>query len=386
MAKRYAVLYNYMSSSRLCVKEAKKDSRFLHTFVRYVLIYVIFIISSISLYLILLSLFVVSCNKDDSITLENPKDMCTSPVELSNTNFIFNGQKQEIENLEFLPVKGDSTKLLMKIRGILPVDSFLTIPVNVVPAEDSITFSGENSDPRYDFEVRGVYKKSYSSIHRTTHNHVRLECSYKVISGIKLEHPYVFRFDKGCIDVASGNGGSYVDEDGTTYDKMAVAKIVIADICKNISKQTSAMQFLFHENGTLDISLQNAGETQMKLWMTVPYWFSKSAPGITIVFNDSQSLEVYNQWTGIPDMFAPFLVPDVYDKKYPLQLFYNDNETFYFFFNPYVAYRMYQMYIQAKGLQGTTAEEQKYFTLFSHILSRSKDMNSWQFWFISENQ
>lgn len=332
-----------------------------------------------------LSFVVLSCNKEDDVTLENPKDMYSSEIDLNNMSVVLNGQQHDIENLKFYPSNDDSTKLLMRIEGIIPSDSDLVIPVNVIPTQDSIIFTGKNSDSRYDFEVRGVYKKSSSSVYGT-HNHVRLECSYKVIDGLKLEHPYVFRFDKGCIDVASGTGGSFVDEDGNTYDKMGVAKIVMADICKNISKQTSAMQFLFHENGTLDISLQNTGENQMKLWMTVPYWFCKSTTGIIIVFNESQASEVYNQWTGTPAIYySPFLIPcSIDDQEYPLELLYNDNETFYFSFNPYVAYRIYEMYARAKGLQGTTAQEQKYFTLFCHILSTSKDLTSWHFWFISE--
>jgi len=341
-------------------------------------------VSFIPFLMVLLSFVALSCNNEDDVILENPKDMYSSEIDLNNMSVVLNGQQHDIENLKFYPSNDDSTKLLMRIEGIIPSDSDLVIPVNVIPTQDSITFSGKNSDSRYDFEVRGIYKKR-SSIVYGTHNHVRLECSYKVIDGLKLEHPYVFRFDKGCIDFSSEDAGSFVDDKGNTYNNAEVAKTAITDICKNISRETTAMQFLFHENGTMDISLQKGGDTEMKPWMTVPYWFSKSSNAIILVFNDEQQLQVCYQWTGLPNICVPFLVNYGFRTSgYPLKLIYTDEDKFSFSFDPIIGYRIYSMYARAKGLEGTTAGEQQSISLFKDILSKSNNYESWQFIFTSE--
>lgn len=340
------------------------------------------------LFISLLFVFVgVSCNGDEKVaTLMKPQEMCGYSIYSENASVKWNGEEIDKCDFNFAPIKGDTTKLLMKLYDIIPANEGVNIIVDVVPGESNIQFFGKAQDYRYKLEVNGTFVKSAGTkgANASKDVFVDMQCKYEVTSGVKPETACVFRFDKNCM-LLSGGRMETIEWEGQTYTESDFVKTVVGRICERTSREVAAMKFVFHKDSYLDIFLQAAGSQEFTLWMTVRYWFDESMHSrfMYFEFTDEQMETFLKQWSGFPEIYTtPF---DCYRaNRNLLPILYWPNDQWVMTLADPGMYHFISMYVNAKGSEGLSEKEQQELFLFRDIIKKDQGDGSWSIILLSE--
>lgn len=330
------------------------------------------------IYLLLLSVFsvllMVSCsNNDDDISVMNPTSICGQTFyddKLMLNDSVVSG------SYIFEPVNGDSTQLWMNLRDLFPDDKDITINIEVKPENSVIYLEGQKTTKYYDLKVNG-------SCRRTGKNDVLFDIKliYAITGGIDVERTYTVDFTKKDAVFFMTGGSGYIDFDGKKIETMTFMNTVMDNIRQRTSEETSAMQLIFHKNARLDLKLKDADKSGFRHWMTLDYYLSGDESMIWI-FTAEQGREFVDKWFGQPKVpYPPFL----YGNPQYLNVFYNSNDNkLYFGINtPFYRWADY-MYINAKGLEGTSEKERQALKIFHSTMSKAENPYTWMPLWIAE--
>ena len=321
-----------------------------------------------------------SCNNDESL-LMNPQELCSmGALQAEQTAFVWNGKELNYGSAEFLPVEGDSTKLELLLNDFFPhyedisgglKFSGVGVTVDVVPGENEIQFSGTRNTSVYKLSVQGRYTKY-------PEESLDLQCEYRVQGSSYIDVPYILRFKPENIALVSSMAGT-VESGGQTYQRGDFVKKMLRRIFERIAEGMNAVQMTFHADGTADLALQYASSTEFTPWMTIRYWYPNLVSNLYLEFTEEQLSSFYDQWLGVPaDAYYtyPFtyygsLSPGRAMLRVYCWLQGEDGLTFWIY--PPNDVKFVEFYLQGKGKEGWTEDEQAELDLLLEIL-RKKDM------------
>ncbi len=336
--------------------------------------------------LLLLMGLIVSCNKDEDIaTLLNPQTICGSYYNGEGISVGWNGKEVSNISFELSPVEGDSTKLKLELFNAIPLNNGVEVLVDVIPGETEISFSGILKNYSYELQVEGIYMNHSLEDLKSTEKQskIDLQCRYKAHGDLDIDKPYIFRFDKNCMYWQAGTSGP-VEWDGHTYSATDFVQTVLEHISARIAKEVSAMQFVFHDDASVDISVCRAGNTDFTPWMTVLYWYGEYSNSMYLEFTGEQVKMFYDMWLGTPNesYTPPFRM---WGERNLLPMIYWAGERLgWSIANPNRYYAL-EMYTKGKGLEGLTEKEKQELLLFEKCLNNVDDHNHWMSWCITMN-
>lgn len=336
--------------------------------------------------LLLLVGLIISCdNGEDVVTLLNPQTICKSYSSGEGISVAWNDKEASDIGFKLSPIEEDSTKLKLELFNAIPSNKGVEVIVDVVPSETEIHFSGILQGHSYELKVEGVYMDhSLKELKNTQEQStIDLKCRYKAHGDLYMDKPYIFRFDKNCMYWQAG-GGYPVEWDGKTYPAIDFVQMVLEHISARIAKEVSAMQFVFHDDASVDISLCEAGNTGFTPWMTVRYWYNESASTMYLDFTDEQVKTFYDKWLGVPNeaYTPPFRM---WGNRNLLPMIYWSGERLgWSIANPNRYYAL-EMYAKGKGLEGLTEKEKEELLLFKECLNDVRDHSHWMSWCITMN-
>lgn len=330
----------------------------------------------------------VSCDNDegDIVNLLDPQEICGIRYYGEEINVDWNGTPLADCNFEFTPVEQDSTKLNLRLFNIIPSVAGIDVVVDVVPGETEISFSGTVRNYSYELKVEGRYSASEVGTKSVAGKRIiDLRCLYKATGDLQLEKPYIFRFDKNCMYWQTATGGP-VEWDGRTYSATDFVQSVLEHISARIAKEATALQVVFHDDATMDISLCRADNLDFVPWMTVKYWYGTTyANDMYLEFTDEQVRMFYDEWIGIPDSaYSPPFINYMENRNLLRMIYWSGEKLCWSIANPY-RYRALSMYIRAKGVEGLTEKEKQELFLFRKCLENVEDRNDWMSWCITMN-
>lgn len=328
-----------------------------------------------------ISALLASCDdEDDAAFLLNPQDICGIQYSNEQINSDWDGINMEDVTLMFTPVEGDNTKLKLRFGGIMPSWEDMEVVVDVVPGKTDICFSGVAKTSKYELKVEGRYDNPSEYYKKQI---IDLKCSYRTIGNLQVETPYIFRFDENCMSCLSGKSFS-VEWDGNTYPARQFVESVLEHISARIAKEVTALQVVFHDDASVDISLLRAGESDFTLWMTVKYWYISNNE-LFLDFTDKQMMMFYEEWVGITAGASPFIPNAARNNSNLLRMIYwSADRLCWSIANPY-RYWMLDMYVEVKGIEGLTEKEKQELLLFRDCLYKVDDLNDWNSWCITMN-
>lgn len=329
----------------------------------------------------------VSCDNDEKgiVTLFDPQDICGIRYYGEEINVDWNGAILTDCSFEFTPVERDSTKLNLRLFHIIPsVD--IDVVVDVIPGETEICFSGAVRNYSYDLEVEGRYSASAGVETKGVAGKqiIDLRCLYKATGNLQLEKTYIFRFDKNCMHWQTGTSDT-VEWDGQMYSAIDFVQSVLEHISARIAKEVTALQVVFHNDATMDISLCRTGNSDFVPWMTVKYWYGMYPNDMYLEFTDEQVRMFYEEWVGIPDgIYAPPFINYMENRNLLRMIYWSGEMLGWSIANPY-RYWVLSMYVGAKGIEGLTEKEKQELLLFKKCLENVEDQNDWMSWCITMN-
>lgn len=329
-----------------------------------------------------------SCDKgEDAVILMNPQEICGIRYQGKDINVNWNGTTLTDCDFEFAPVEQDSTKLRLQLFSIIP-SGVVDVVVDVVPGETGIRFSGMAENYLYELKVEGCY--SLSSIQEglkeaTGRPIIELQCVYKATGDLKLDVPYVFRFDKNCMYCQTGSG-NLIEWDGRMYSSTDFVQSVLEHICARIAKEVTALQVVFHADASMDISLRRAGDAGFVPWMTAKYWYNTEyANNMYLEFTDEQVKMFYEEWLGLPkDVYSPPFINYLSGRNLLSMIYWSNEGLGWSIANPY-RYSALNMYVKGKGIEGLTEKEKQELLLFQKCLKNVEDQSDWMSWCITMN-
>lgn len=329
-----------------------------------------------------------SCsNEDDVVVLMNPQDICGTIYNGSATNIEWNGKTLSDCGFEFFSVEGDSTKLQLKLYGAVISEDSPIIIVDVVPGESDIYFTGTKTSYQYELKVEGSYSDASKDGEQIGKGQptVNLKCQYRAIGDLRMEQPYIFRFDKNCMYWQAGSG-NMIEWDGQMYVATDFVQRTLEHISARIAKKITAIKVVFHEDASVDMSFLKAGSTEFIPWITVQYWYSsKYANHMYLDFTDEQVKMFYDEWLGTPnDYYSPPFMRLSNNRNALPMIYWAGERLGWSIANPY-RYRALDMYVRAKGIEGLTEKEKQELLLFRKCLENVDDQSHWMSWCITMN-
>lgn len=322
----------------------------------------------------------ISCNDhENTVSFMNPQDICGYKIHGEQLKVKFNNEETDKCEAEFIPIKEEPDKLLMKLYKLFPMQEEIDIVVNITSDETNILFAGKVNRPLYELEVSGKATYFTKTKVNTPSNppFVDIQCNYKVAaSNIYVETPYIFKLNKNSMEVVSGSEGT-VEWEGKNYSKWDFVSKVIKDISERLSQETTALKLVFHENSYLDISLQFAGNQDFTSWMSLRYWLEEDTNIIYLEHTDEQINIFFDQWTGKPPVSSyPFIHYDSNRNLLPIFFTSSMDNKGMAIAEPH-SYSIIYRYVEAKGSEGRTEKELQELQLFQNILQEDQKNNGW---------
>lgn len=330
--------------------------------------------------IVIATLFIAACSScsNNEIVLMNPQELCSRGV-LQAEHFacVWNDEKLSYGSAEFLPVEGDSTKLELLLNDFFPhyedisdglEFSGVGVTVDVVPGENEIQFSGTLNTLVYKLSVQGRYTKY-------PEERVDLQCEYRVQGSSYMDVPYILRFKPETVFLVSSMPGT-VESGGQTYQRGDFVKKMLQRIFERIANEVNAVQMAFHADGTADLALQYASSSDFTPWMTIRYWYPNLNSNLYLEFTQEQLSSFYDQWLGVPAnayYTYPFIhYGDLSLGRAMLRVYYwpQGEEGLTFWIYPPNDVKFVEFYLQGKGKDGWTEEEQAELDLLLEILQK----------------
>ena len=332
------------------------------------------------IFLIVSVCLVVSCSEDNAPVLTDPTEMCETNVVFRNETLSLqiNGVPFPDGLVQFEPVEGDSTRLMMYISNYVPERS-VEILVKVTPGEGNVTFEGTTDGmlKSYQAETKGVYRSNPDGSRQ-----IEAECTISTAVGF-TEIPFEYHFAKNMLHVSTGLGGT-VEWQGKEIEKWDFVQSVLDKISLRFAQEITDVKLVFHSDTTFDIWLKWAGQSEYVLWMTPRFWIENDYVQLMAwIFTREQYEQFCTQWLGTLDFETVSPFRPLVGGEYELPILcWASAENFTCTIRNPQRYAALDMFLKGEFMEGLTDEEKREMEMFSDILYDVDDLSDSMSWCI----